>query len=861
MTMETTDGEVTASGSRAIGRRVSEIVVMAMGGVSILLGTVVLTGWYTHNATLIQVHPAFVPMQYNTALCFLLCGAGMLSLVFRRVRVGTICGGIAGAIGALTLIEYISGLSLGIDQLLMEHYILVEVSHPGRMAPNTALCFSLTGIALLTAARFRKRFLLLSGLGALVLVLASMAFMGYVSGASTAYGWGQMTRMAAHTSAGFIAVGVGILSLAFRRKIVADPEVVSDPTSQRRKIVSHSIIIMAVVSLGVAMVVIRELQETSTEQSRMHLSMLVKSWNELITAAVGGDQLDSARRQQDGLESIAVATLRQVAADYEELGVFGESGELVLARREGEQIAFLIARQQNPDIESAQVIPIDVGWAEPMRRALRGESGTLIGLDYHGELVLAAYEPVGQYGWGLVGKVDLAEIGAPFTRSSVLAGGFALVLVGMGVLALLITLDPTVRGLAQRTVELQGEVAERRRAEEELRQYEYIVSNTHDMLALLDERYVYLATNPAYLQAFGKAPDEVIGRTVAEVFGEEFFSTVIRPRAERCLTGESIRYQDWFEFPITGRRYMDIAYEPYLGSGAEVQGYVVAARDITRRKQVEEEKLKLEAHLRQQQKLESIGTLAGGVAHEINNPITGIMNYAQLIDERLDPESPLREFAVGIGRETKRVASIVSNLLAFARQERQSHSPARIEDIVNDTVSLIGTIIRRDQITLEVDVPDDLPEIKCRSQQIQQVLMNLLINARDALNRRYPEHDPNKIMRVTVRPFEKEDRPWIRTTIEDHGVGIPDEIRDRIFDPFFTTKDRAEGTGLGLSVSHGIIQEHHGELSVECEAGRYTRFHLDLPVDNGWTQHPVLDEASEVAEAPEASEASEASEE
>ena len=258
-------------------------------------------------------------------------------------------------------------------------------------------------------------------------------------------------------------------------------------------------------------------------------------------------------------------------------------------------------------------------------------------------------------------------------------------------------------------------------------------------------------------------------------------------------------------------------------------------QDITERKQMEEEKQQMEVHLRQQQKLESIGTLASGVAHEINNPIMGIMNYATLISERLDPsQSQLREFANEIGHETERVAKIVRNLLTFARQEKQSHSPARITDIVDGTLSLIQTIIKRDQITLEVDVPDDLPEIKCRSQQIQQVLMNLLTNARDAVNARYPEYDPKKIINISVHLFEKEGRRWLRTTVEDHGVGIPVEIRERIFDPFYTTKDRATGTGLGLSISLGIVQDHHGELSFESEEGQPTRFHLDLPVDNGW---------------------------
>jgi len=274
--------------------------------------------------------------------------------------------------------------------------------------------------------------------------------------------------------------------------------------------------------------------------------------------------------------------------------------------------------------------------------------------------------------------------------------------------------------------------------------------------------------------------------------------------------------------------------EAVLDANGVIVGLRGAAQDITARKQAEIEGMSLQRQLNQNQKMESIGTLAGGVAHEINNPINGIMNYAQLIVDKTGTVNPVAEFAREIIHETKRVSTIVHNLLTFAREDKESYSPARLKDIIDNTMSLIQTVIKRDQIILEVDVPEALPQIKCRSQQIQQVVMNLLTNARDTLNEKYAEYDEHKRIVMLSRLFQKDGRRWIRTTIEDKGSGISLESQEKIFDPFYTTKPRDKGTGLGLSISYGIVKDHHGELSFESEPGQYTKFHMDLPVDNGW---------------------------
>jgi PAS domain S-box-containing protein len=253
-------------------------------------------------------------------------------------------------------------------------------------------------------------------------------------------------------------------------------------------------------------------------------------------------------------------------------------------------------------------------------------------------------------------------------------------------------------------------------------------------------------------------------------------------------------------------------------------------RDITARRNAEEALRASEATLRHEQRLKSIGTLAGGVAHEINNPVNIIMNLAELIRDQVPSGSPAAEDAGRIISESSRIARIVKDLLSFSRQEQESHSPARMKDIVEAVLSLTGKILARDQISVACDVSGDLERIRCRSQQIMQVVMNLITNARDALNERYHGFHEDKRLSISARIVEAGGRRFVRTTVEDRGAGIPEAIHDRLFDPFFTTKARDAGTGLGLAVSYGIVKEHHGEISFESAAGGPTRFHVDLPV-------------------------------
>jgi len=236
----------------------------------------------------------------------------------------------------------------------------------------------------------------------------------------------------------------------------------------------------------------------------------------------------------------------------------------------------------------------------------------------------------------------------------------------------------------------------------------------------------------------------------------------------------------------------------------------------------------LEQRLQEQQKLESLGVLSAGVAHEINNPLTGVINYAELIST-LATDSKTKEYSGEIISEGQRIARIVSSLLTYARRDVDDRGFARMSDLVDDVLNLVGSTLRKEQISLVVELPDDLPQMVCSHQEIEQILINLLMNGRDALNQRFSGYDEQKQLKILGQKISKLDSAFVRFTVEDSGIGISPEIATQIFDPFFTTKSRAEGTGLGLAISRSIAQAHGGELTVEYGAERPTRFHLDLP--------------------------------
>jgi PAS domain S-box-containing protein len=260
---------------------------------------------------------------------------------------------------------------------------------------------------------------------------------------------------------------------------------------------------------------------------------------------------------------------------------------------------------------------------------------------------------------------------------------------------------------------------------------------------------------------------------------------------------------------------------------------ILLVRDLTVRKRLEDERQEMQRQLYQSAKLASLGELSAGVAHEINNPLNGIINFAQLLKDEEIERSPFESQMIdGIIDEGGRIAEIVRGLLTFARHDENELQHIQLADLINTSVALFGRQFEKDGVRIEIDIAPDLPRVRGDVSRLRQVVVNMVSNAHHALKSKTALPGEEKIFRIAARRSDSSDTEnGAAAHIEfyDNGVGIRREDLPRVFDPFFTTRRESGGTGLGLSISFGIIRNEGGTIHVESEQGRYTRFRVELP--------------------------------
>ena len=382
-------------------------------------------------------------------------------------------------------------------------------------------------------------------------------------------------------------------------------------------------------------------------------------------------------------------------------------------------------------------------------------------------------------------------------------------------------------GLRQRITELETLESERKQAGEKLqkseRKYRSLFENMINGFAyckiIVDKNnkpidFVHLEVNNAWERSIGLKREDVIGKKITEVIPgiKESETDLISIYGEVALTGKGTEFELYFE-PL-GKWFSITVYSPQ-------EGYFVAVFDnITERKQAEEREKEMQQELNLASRLVAVGELAAGVAHEINNPLTGVLGFSERLLRKSTDEETRRDLE-RIHSEAQRITKVMDNLRTFTRHRELEKQYSDINDILHEALELRAYELRTGNIEIVTDLARSLPEIEVDFHQIQEVFLNIILNAEQAMTE---AHGGGKL---TIKTQKIKD--YVRISFADDGSGIPTEHLDKLFDPFFTTRGEQGGTGLGLSVCHSIVTEHGGRLRGKSKPGEGATFFVELP--------------------------------
>jgi two-component system cell cycle sensor histidine kinase/response regulator CckA len=406
--------------------------------------------------------------------------------------------------------------------------------------------------------------------------------------------------------------------------------------------------------------------------------------------------------------------------------------------------------------------------------------------------------------------------------------------------------DHLAQMVRERTIELQTtndllsqEIVERKRTEKELlvswQRFQDMVEQIYDWVWEVDTEGQYTYASIRVKDMLGYEPEEVLGKTPFNLMPAEEAQR-IAPLFQSLISEQRpIIALENINLHKDGRQvYLETSGCPFYDNYGNLKGYRGSDRDITDRKQAEEEKAKLESQLQLAQKFEAIATLAGGVAHDFNNLLMGIQGRASLISMDLDVSHPHREHIQAIEEYIRSATSLTRQLLGFARGGKYEVNPVDMNELLLDSSAMFGRTKKEIQIHTKCQASPLV--VEADKGQIEQVLLNMYINAWQAMppdgSELYLETKISTLDEAYCKPHQAEPGRYVRVSITDTGSGMDEATRQRVFDPFFTTKGKKRGTGMGLASAYGIIKNHGGLITVYSEIGRGTTFNIYLPLSD-----------------------------
>lgn len=846
-----------------------------------LIGLSAIAGWMLNLQSLIQIYSGGPLMVFNTGLCFLLTGISFLGLSFSRLSKSVYLSIIPLLIGLLTLLQYILGQSWGIDQIFWQQTLDYGLSHLGRMAPDTALCFLMINVSLLLQGfEFKKiraeRTILLSLLlAAAVLYLSVNSLISLKTGLPYSYAWGSFTKMAVHTTISFILLATGICLFVFDRH--------RDKQLSKRTVftaVGINAFFLSTFSMLFHLFVQMDTNRIH-EISKSNASLVGQKINDRIYAKIQNLYRMSERWNQNPNGLTKSQWTHEVMTHHRDFKSLRSSGWIDSSGT----FHWVYPDEYSSEYRLSSIRKVDQRWTA-FQKAIQTEKVTLTPLVdlVVGGYGFTAFAPVNQQGrqaGALTQTIDLLSflknLEIPedyhFSISDGVTTFFESELNSNNRLSNLdpawtITINTNLEDTLWKVSATPKSATLRKEASplplfilvtgymvamlfglvtfyvfayrearmetlRDLRWVNAIVDGSDLAMISTDTEGIIRSFNPKAEVLLGYSADEVIGKHTPQIWHDlnevveaakslsEWYQTEVQPGMDVFQYEAKLGIIEKSEWTFIRKdktlRTVYLSVHALKDHRGETTGFVGIIEDITEQKahleqiRIQQEKLIMSA------KMASLGEMAAGVAHEVNNPLAIISNKVQLIRSqlekgKLDSEKIFFELD-RMDATIHRIASIIQGLRSFAREsENDPYSENQLHELIEETLDLCRQRISAKGVRLDLFMPDSPVYFKARGVQISQVILNLLNNALDALDTL--EAGEEKWIRIKI--IETADK--LQFIISNSGPGIPENIQEKIMQPFFTTKKIGQGTGLGLSISQGIVAQHGGQLYLDTTA-------------------------------------------